>query len=213
MLEKSRVLIVRNTTVMVIKGWMDGRWSSALLLGSGKYFEFWDDAKSGLRRPVSFTILGYGFVSTYKKGEKGRYQLVASKKALARFKLAAKEITRKTIPMSFDERIHRLKLLQTGGVNYFKLANMHGKLKKLDEWLRNRLRYCIWHHWKRPERKRKNLLRLGVPKGQAYAWSRTRMGGWAVACSPMLRTTITIARLEKRKYVSLLNHYQKVSHV
>jgi RNA-directed DNA polymerase len=168
-------------------------------------------SKSGLRRPVSFTILGYGFVPTYRKGEKGQYQLVASKKALVRFKQAAKALTRKTIPMSFDERIHRLKLLQTGWVNYFKLANMHGKLKKLDEWLRNRLRYCIWHHWKRPERKRKNLIRLGVPHGQAYAWSRTRMGGWAVACSPMLRTTITLARLEKRKYVSLLDHYLRVS--
>jgi hypothetical protein len=25
-----------------------------------------------------------------------------------------------------------------------RLASIHGKLKALDEWLRNRLRYCIW---------------------------------------------------------------------
>lgn len=25
-----------------------------------------------------------------------------------------------------------------------------------------RLRYCIWYDWKKPERKRKNLIRLGV---------------------------------------------------
>ncbi len=30
---------------------------------------------------------------------------------------------------------------------------------------------------KKPERKRKNLVYLGVNQGQAYAW--TRMGGWA----------------------------------
>jgi len=29
----------------------------------------------------------------------------------------------------------------------------------------------------------------------AYAWSRTRMGGWAVAQSPILGTTITLSRL------------------
>jgi len=30
----------------------------------------------------------------------------------------------------------------------------------------------------------------------AYAWSRTRMGGWAVAQSPILGTTIQVALLE-----------------
>lgn len=64
---------------------------------------------------------------------------------------------------------------------------------------------------KKSERKRKNLIRLGVKHGQAYAWSRTRMGGWAVAQSPILGTTITIARLKQRGYVSLLDTYQKVS--
>ena len=61
------------------------------------------------------------------------------------------------------------------------------------------------------ERKRKNLIRLGVHNGQAYAWSRTRMGGWAVALSPILVTTITIERLAKRGYESMLSYYEKVS--
>ena len=34
---------------------------------------------------------------------------------------------------------------------------MYAKAKKLDEWLRNWLRYCIWHDWKKLERKRKTL--------------------------------------------------------
>ena len=38
-------------------------------------------AKSGIRRPVNFTILGFGFVPTYVKGEKGKYQLVVSEKS------------------------------------------------------------------------------------------------------------------------------------
>ena len=83
------------------------------------------------------------------------------------------------------------------------------KLKKLDEWLRNRIRYCIWHHWKKVERKRKNLIRLGIDKGQAYAWSRTRMGGWAVAQSPILGTTITISRLKRKGYVPMIDYLNK----
>ena len=167
--------------------------------------------KSGIRRPVSFQILGYGFVPTYRKGEKGKYQLVVSKNRWKNLKIKLKEITRKTSPMSFDERIEKLNQVIRGWVNYFKFASINQKLTEIDGWLRNRLRYCIWTDWKKPERKRKNLIRLGVPPGKAYAWSRTRMGGWAVAQSPILRTTITLERLNKRGYVSLVSLYQKVS--
>jgi RNA-directed DNA polymerase len=75
-------------------------------------------------------------------------------------------------------------------------------------WLRNRLRGCIWHDWKKPERKRKNLIRLGVEAGMAYAWSRTNMRRWAVAQSPILGTTITIARLKLRGYVPMSTVYE-----
>ncbi|WP_317040941.1 group II intron maturase-specific domain-containing protein, partial [Flammeovirga pacifica] len=111
----------------------------------------------------------------------------------------------------FDERIKKLLEVQRGWVNYFKLGSIKLKLKKLDEWLRNRLRYCIWHDWKKPERKRKNLIRLGIPQGQAYAWSRTRKGGWAVAQSPILNTTITLGRLRQRGYISMIDIYTKAT--
>ena len=52
-------------------------------------------------------------------------------------------------------------------------------------------------------------MRLGVDFHHAYAWSRTRKGGWAIAQSPILTTTITLERLAKRGYVSLLDYYAK----
>ena len=167
--------------------------------------------KSGIRRPVNFKILGYGFVPTYKKGEKGKYQLVVEDKRLKTLKSKLKEITRKTAPWSFEERIQKIKEVGRGWINYFRLASMYEKLHQLDGWLRNRIRYCIWHDWKKPERKRKNLIRLGVNPEKAYAFSRTRKGGWAVAQSPILGTTVTVERLTKRGYESLTAHYLKVS--
>ncbi|MCW3808128.1 group II intron reverse transcriptase/maturase, partial [Plebeiibacterium marinum] len=130
--------------------------------------------KSGIRRPVNFQVLGFGFVPIYKKGIKGKYQLIVAPKRWRSFKAKLKEVTRKTNPMSFDERIHKLLEIQRGWINNFKHANIKTKLEELDGWLRNRLRYNIWHHWKKPERKRKNLIRLGVDNGMAYAWSRSR---------------------------------------
>jgi hypothetical protein len=168
--------------------------------------------KSGIRRPSKFYTLGYGFVPIFKKGVKGKYQLVADRSALRRLKDKIKFITKKTIPASFDERIKRLNQVLRGWINYFKLANMYGKLTDIDVWVRRRLRCCIWHDWKKPDRKMKNLIRLGVNPGIAYAWSRTRMGGWAVACSPILGTTITLDRVGKRGYVPLLSYYLQVTH-
>lgn len=167
--------------------------------------------KSGTRNPLQFTILGYSFVSVYKKGVHGKYQLVVNEKRWDTLKEKLKEITRKTSPLSFDERMHKLKEVHRGWINYFKYANITAKLKDLDSWLRNRLRYCIWHHWKKSDRKRKNLIKLGVDPEHAYAWSRTRMGGWAVAQSPIMGTTITIARLVKRGYESMLTYYLSIN--
>ena len=167
--------------------------------------------KSGIRKPVNFTILGFGFVPTYVKGEKGKYQLVVSDKSWKSLKQKLKTITRKTTPACFDERIQKLKQVQRGWLQYYRIASIQGKLKELDSWLRNRLRYCIWHHWKKPERKRKNLIQLGIDQDHAYAWSRTRMGGWAVAQSPILVTTITLDRLRKRGYEAMLAYFADIA--
>ncbi|WP_245802722.1 group II intron reverse transcriptase/maturase [Belliella pelovolcani] len=165
--------------------------------------------KSGIRRPSNFEILGHAFVPTYQKGVKGKYQLVVKKNSWDSLKRKLKQITKKTKPYSFEERLKKLAEVWRGWVNNYRLARISAKLKSLDEWLRNRLRYCIWHDWKKPERKRKNLIRLGVDQDHAYAWSRTRKGGWAVAQSPILITTITLSRLRRKGYESMLSYYLK----
>ena len=137
--------------------------------------------------------------------------MVVSSKSWKKLKQKLKTITRKTSPKSLTVRINELKEVQRGWVQYFRMASMQSKLAKLDGWLRNRVRYCIWHDWKKPERKRKNLIRLGVDQQHAYAWSRTRKGGWAVSQSSILGTTITLERLAKRGYESMLDYYLKVS--
>lgn len=163
--------------------------------------------KSGVRKPVNFTILGFSFVPVYKKGSRNQYQLVVGEKAWKRLKERLKSITRKTTPAKFDERIAKIKEVQWGWLTYFRGTNIMGKLRDIDGWLRNRLRYCIWTDWKKPERKKKNLIRLGIDQDHAYAWSRTRKGGWAIAQSPILGTTITLKRLKERGYLSLTELY------
>ena len=170
-----------------------------------------NEEKSGIRKPVQFSLLGFCFVPTYIKGDKGKYQLTVNEKAWQRLKQKLKSITRKTSPLTFAERISKINEVQRGWLNYFRGTSIFGKLRDVDAWVRARLRYCIWKDWKKPERKRKNLLRLGVDPDHAYAWSRTRKAGWAVAQSPILTTTITLQRLQKRGYESLLDVYLKLN--
>ncbi len=168
-----------------------------------------NEEKSQICRPIQYFILGYGFVPTYKKGEKGKYNLRVNPKSFKRLKQKIKAITRKTLPTPFAERLIKLQQVTRGWINYYRFANIVGKLKSLDTWVRNRLRYCIWKHWKKPNKRMRSFIRLGVPYGQAYAWSRSRMGGWAIAQSPMMKTTITINRLQQKGYISFTTQLSK----
>jgi group II intron reverse transcriptase/maturase len=104
--------------------------------------------KSGIRKPSHFTLLGFGFVPVYNKGSKNQYQLVVAEKAWINLKIRLKSITRKTTPAKLEERITKIKEIQRGWLNYFRGTNIMGKVRDIDGWLRNRLRYCIWHDWR-----------------------------------------------------------------
>jgi group II intron reverse transcriptase/maturase len=169
-------------------------------------------AKTSICRPISFHLLGYNFISTYKRGEVGKYRLRVSPARFNLMKKKVKAITRKTRPLSFDQRLKELNSYLKGWLGYFRYANMQNKLKELDVWIRCRLRYCIWKHWKKPNKRMRSYIRMGLDAGLAYAWSRSRMGGWAQACSPIMKTTVTIARLKRRGYIEFYDYFQRFNH-
>jgi group II intron reverse transcriptase/maturase len=168
-------------------------------------------SKSGIRRPEDFTTLGYGFIPSWKKDDATPYYPVASAKSLKAFKQKLKAITRKTTPWTFDTRINKLREVQRGWLQYFRLGRIYSTIVRLDQWVRSRLRYCIWHAWKKPERRRKNLIRLGASIQDAKKWCNPKAGGWAIAHSPVLTTTITNARLKQRGYEAMLPLYKSIA--
>lgn len=169
--------------------------------------------KSGIRRPEDFTVLGYGFHPLYKEGSIKGYELKVGDKAWKSLKEKLKTITRKTTPYSISTRTKKLKEVQRGWLQYFILARgyLYSHLDKVDKWVRSRLRYCFWHDWKKPKTRRANLIRLGVEPYRAQKQSNPHLGGWAVARSPILKTTITLAHLQQHGYESLLSVYKTTS--
>jgi len=109
--------------------------------------------------------------------------------------------------------ITELNLVTRGWLNYFKFASMWNKLRDLDGWLRSRLRYFIWKKWKKPDRRKRAFLQMGVNQENAYSWSRSRKGGWRICKSPIMTTTVTDERLERRGYKSILKMFERLHYV
>jgi RNA-directed DNA polymerase len=166
--------------------------------------------KTKICRPVHFVLLGHTFTSTYKRGEKGIYRLSIARKSWESLKRKIKALTRKTDPIPLLERIARLNSLMNGWVNYFKYATGYEKFDRLDGWIRNRLRYCIWKSWKRPWRRYRAFRQMGVTHAWAMRYAFSRKGGWRLSCSPVMGMTVTEERLKQRGYRSFKDYYHHV---
>lgn len=163
-----------------------------------------NQTKSGIRRPSEMQLLGHSFY----QDEEGYQPRIASK-SYEHFKRKVKQLTKKTQPLSIKERLKGLNALTLGWVNYFKLAKARMKLQILDGWIRRRLRYCIWQQWSRIRTRYRALVRLGASHYNAIRWAKTRNGGWRIANSPILKRTITNARLKTAGYISLTELYSR----
>ena len=153
--------------------------------------------KSAVRRPSKFSILGHSF---YKVS--GKWALRIAAKSYLKLKAKIRTITRKTRPYAMHTRIKQLTDLSRGWTNYFKLADGRKHLEAIDEWTRRRLRYCCWHDWKRVRTRMKELRKLGVSADKAFQWACTRKGGWRIAASPILHTTLTVTHFRQLGYRS-----------
>lgn len=123
-------------------------------------------------------FLGYGF---YMRDGKCRLRLHPKSEAKLRRRLKA--ITSRSNGMGYGRRKTVLKQYLRGWVEYYNLADMGDKAKSIDQWLRRRLRMCIWKAWKRIRTRVKNLVKCGIDKAQAYQWGNTSRGYWRIAGS------------------------------
>lgn len=131
-------------------------------------------------------------------------------KSIKRFKEKMKFHTNRNKGIGMDYRLLKLNPIIIGWINYYGIANAHGKLIQLDQWIRRRLRACIWKQWKKVKTRYRNLIKLGIPRRKAYEYSNTRKGYWRISNSPILHKSITNKYLESLGFISLTNRYQKI---
>ena len=153
---------------------------------------------------LNVKYLGYSFYIT-----KGvcRFSLHSSSKEKLKFKL--KKLTSRSNGFSYEKCKAKLKGYIQGWMSYYKLADMKIFLSSTDEWLRRRLRMCIWKCWKKIKSKFINLIKCKIDKRQAWQWANTRKSYWRISKSPILSRALSTENLHSAGYTFLLDYYCK----
>jgi group II intron reverse transcriptase/maturase len=206
------VLVIRYADDIVVLAKSE-RAAQRLLETSQKYLEEKLKLRMNLEksRVVSvvairnFKFLGFAL----GKGKNG-YYVRAHAKSLKKAKQKLKELTSRSQGRNVRVVMQRVKVYIRGWLGYFGIASMKRLMQSWDEWLRRRFRMYIWKQWKKPKTRVQNLMKLGMPKWQAYRNGNTRKGYWAVAGSGILTHTITNKRLAQAGYYSILDRYESV---
>ncbi len=146
--------------------------------------------------------LGYSFYVM-----KGKCNLYVHPKSKAKMQSKLKDLTSRSNGWGYERRKRKLEEYIRGWVGYYHLAQMKRLCLETDEWLRRRLRMCIWKAWKRPKTRIVNLKKCGIAAWQAYQWGYTRLGYWRVASSAILDRAMSKDNLRKAGYANLLDNY------
>jgi group II intron reverse transcriptase/maturase len=141
--------------------------------------------KSSIRHAAQATLLGFGFYF-----HRPQVQIRIAPKAIERLKDQLRILTRRRWSVSMAYRIGRLNRLITGWTAYFRLAERVSVLRKLDGWLRRRLRQVRWKEWKTTSAKRHNLRLQGISDTEARKWAGISRRYWRVAGSQVLQVSL-----------------------
>jgi RNA-directed DNA polymerase len=164
-----------------------------------------NEEKSGVMKYQKVELLGFGF---YKNSNKGIAARITQSSYL-RFKRKLKGLTNRSKSMNHQKRVGKINSVVTGWLAYFAKADGKSRIQRIDEWLRRRLRCCIWKQWKLVRTRMRNLQKLGIAKDLAYQWANTRKAYWRISRSPVIHRTITTKRLKQSGYKSLIEIYNR----
>ena len=131
--------------------------------------------KSAVDRPWRLKFLGYSFLAD----EDATLRLAP--KTVERFKERIRELTSRSRSMSIQERIRKVNAYILGWVAYYRLAAMKTHCMRFDEWIRRRVRMCIWKQWKRVRTRYRELRALGIAEEVVHMTANSRRGPWFMA--------------------------------
>ena len=153
--------------------------------------------KSAVDRPAARAFLGFSFTS----GPEVKRRIAPQ--ALSRFKARVRDLTRRTKSVSLAHLVAELSRYLVGWRGYFGFCETPSVLRRLDRWIRRRLRAVVWRQWKRGRTRFAALRRLGVGKVLAAKSAGSALGPWRISNSPALAIALPNAFFARLGLVSL----------
>jgi RNA-directed DNA polymerase len=140
--------------------------------------------KSAVDHPSRRKFLGFSF-SNHMDAK--RRIAPASRE---RFKARIRELTRRTRGGSLDDIIGRLNSYARGWLGYYGFCETPSVLRELEGWLHRRLRALLWHRWKRPRTRYRELRRRGLSTSHARKAAFSSRGCWYLSQMPSLNKAL-----------------------
>ncbi|HWI60397.1 MAG TPA: group II intron maturase-specific domain-containing protein [Symbiobacteriaceae bacterium] len=78
----------------------------------------------------------------------------------------------------------------------------------MDEWIRSRLRMCLWKQWKRGKTRYRELRRLGLAPRTARIGASPQVGPWRAAHTPQMHKALGLAYWRNHGLMSLKERYE-----
>ncbi|QJE02493.1 group II intron reverse transcriptase/maturase [Massilia forsythiae] len=122
-----------------------------------------NESKSAVASAFGRKFLGYAF----RAAPKGEVKRKVASQALSKFKQRIRELTRRSGGRSIEQVIEGLRPYVLGWKAYFGLTQTPKVWRKLDEWMRHRMRAIQLKHWRRGTTIYRELLALGAPAAVA----------------------------------------------
>jgi RNA-directed DNA polymerase len=132
-----------------------------------------NEAKSAVAPPWDRKFLGFSFWLSHD----GRIRRTVASKALETMRHRVRSLTGRCGGMSMATVIQRLRSYLVGWKTYFQLAETPAEFRKLDGWIRRRLRAVQLKHWKNTSTIQRELRKLGLPDSTAQRVAGN-VGSW-----------------------------------
>ena len=136
--------------------------------------------------------------------------LVIAPRSLERAKARIRQITRRNRGVSLEQMIGELNSYLTGWVTYFRYAACKGHLRRLDGWIRRKLRCVRLKQRKRAKSIADFLQSLGVPEWNAWILALSGKGWWRKSAAPQADQAMSIAWFKAQGLVSLAERYAEL---
>jgi RNA-directed DNA polymerase len=158
--------------------------------------------KSAVDRPWKRKFLGFSFYTGKEIG------IRLAPKTIERLREKIRELTQRKTPIPMKERVKELSQYLMGWMGYYALANAKSILGQMDQWIRHRLRMCVWKQWKRVRTRIREFRAHGAPEWMALGYANTRKGPWAA--SLLLNSVLTKEYWQKLGLMSLMDRYLEI---